>query len=27
VFLKERFTLRRGLCAGLISAGAILLAG
>jgi drug/metabolite transporter (DMT)-like permease len=26
-FLKERFTLRRGLCAGLISVGAILLAG
>jgi hypothetical protein len=27
VFLKERFSLRRGLCAVLISAGAILLAG
>jgi drug/metabolite transporter (DMT)-like permease len=27
VFLKERFTLRRGICAGLISLGAILLAG
>ncbi len=27
LFLKERFTLRRGLCAGLISLGAILLAG
>jgi drug/metabolite transporter (DMT)-like permease len=26
LFLKERFTLRRGLCAGLISLGAILLA-
>ena len=26
LFLKERFTLRRGICAGLISAGAILLA-
>jgi drug/metabolite transporter (DMT)-like permease len=27
LFLKERFTLRRGVCAGLISLGAILLAG
>jgi drug/metabolite transporter (DMT)-like permease len=27
LFLKERFTLRRGICAGLISLGAILLAG
>ena len=27
LFLKERFTLRRALCAGLISLGAILLAG
>ncbi|HEX2816964.1 MAG TPA: EamA family transporter [Phenylobacterium sp.] len=27
LFLKERFTLRRGLCAGLISLGAVLLAG
>jgi drug/metabolite transporter (DMT)-like permease len=27
LFLKERFTLRRGICAGLISLGAMLLAG